>query len=114
MDSCSLYQSKYGFTLSGAGSTKNGRDSPGQRLVVKIYGDQVFKPGAIIVRQRGTKVNPRTQKCNFGIRDMLLSSLVFEFDTILFEESDFMNDVVFCGSMLEIMLGLVKIIPFSL
>ncbi|CAN6934113.1 unnamed protein product [Brassica oleracea] len=45
-----------------AGSTKNGRDSPGQRLVVKIYGDQVFKPGAIIVRQRGTKVNPRTQK----------------------------------------------------
>ncbi|CDY11725.1 BnaC06g13330D [Brassica napus] len=46
----------------GAGSTKNGRDSPGQRLVVKIYGDQVFKPGAIIVRQRGTKVNPRTQK----------------------------------------------------
>ncbi|KAH0873623.1 hypothetical protein HID58_070985, partial [Brassica napus] len=38
-----------------AGSTKNGRDSPGQRLVVKIYGDQVFKPGAIIVRQRGTK-----------------------------------------------------------
>ncbi|CAA2956404.1 50S ribosomal L27, chloroplastic [Olea europaea subsp. europaea] len=40
----------------GAGSTKNGRDSPGQRLGVKIYGDQVAKPGAIIVRQRGTKV----------------------------------------------------------
>lgn len=40
----------------GAGSTKNGRDSKGQRLGVKIYGDQVAKPGSIIVRQRGTKV----------------------------------------------------------
>ncbi|KAM0913155.1 hypothetical protein ACQ4PT_012337 [Festuca glaucescens] len=42
----------------GAGSTKNGRDSKGQRLGVKIYGDQVAKPGAIIIRQRGTKVYP--------------------------------------------------------
>jgi hypothetical protein len=42
----------------GAGSTKNGRDSKGQRLGVKIYGDQVAKPGAIIIRQRGTKVFP--------------------------------------------------------
>ncbi|XP_021888238.1 50S ribosomal protein L27, chloroplastic [Carica papaya] len=40
----------------GAGSTKNGRDSRGKRLGVKIFGDQVAKPGAIIVRQRGTKV----------------------------------------------------------
>lgn len=40
----------------GAGSTKNGRDSKGQRLGVKIYGDQVAKPGSIIIRQRGTKV----------------------------------------------------------
>lgn len=40
----------------GAGSTKNGRDSRGQRLGVKIFGNQVAKPGAIIVRQRGTKV----------------------------------------------------------
>lgn len=40
----------------GAGSTKNGRDSRGQRLGVKIFGDQVAKPGSIIVRQRGTKV----------------------------------------------------------
>ncbi|KAF7134813.1 hypothetical protein RHSIM_Rhsim08G0042600 [Rhododendron simsii] len=39
----------------GAGSTKNGRDSKGQRLGVKIYGDQVAKPGSIIIRQRGTK-----------------------------------------------------------
>jgi large subunit ribosomal protein L27 len=42
----------------GAGSTKNGRDSKGKRLGVKIYGDQAAKPGAIIVRQRGTKVWP--------------------------------------------------------
>jgi large subunit ribosomal protein L27 len=40
----------------GAGSTKNGRDSAGRRLGVKVYGDQVAKPGSIIVRQRGTKV----------------------------------------------------------
>jgi large subunit ribosomal protein L27 len=40
----------------GAGSTKNGRDSKGQRLGVKIYGDQLAKPGAIIIRQRGTRV----------------------------------------------------------
>lgn len=40
----------------GAGSTKNGRDSEGKRLGVKIYGDQLAKPGSIIVRQRGTKV----------------------------------------------------------
>lgn len=46
----------------GAGSTKNGRDSPGQRLGVKIYGDQVAKPGAIIVRQRGTKVTLKNTK----------------------------------------------------
>ncbi|KAB2614115.1 50S ribosomal protein L27 [Pyrus ussuriensis x Pyrus communis] len=38
----------------GAGSTKNGCDSKGQRLGVKIYGDQVAKAGSIIVRQRGT------------------------------------------------------------
>jgi len=42
----------------GAGSTKNGRDSQSKRLGVKIYGDQVAKPGSIIVRQRGTKVPP--------------------------------------------------------
>ncbi|KAJ7946169.1 50S ribosomal protein L27 [Quillaja saponaria] len=39
----------------GAGSTKNGRDSKGQRLGVKIFGDQAAKAGSIIVRQRGTK-----------------------------------------------------------
>ena len=37
-----------------SGSTKNGRDSQSQRLGVKLFGGQRAKPGAIIVRQRGT------------------------------------------------------------
>jgi large subunit ribosomal protein L27 len=38
-----------------AGSSKNGRDSPGQRLGVKKYGGEFVKIGNIIMRQRGTK-----------------------------------------------------------
>jgi large subunit ribosomal protein L27 len=38
-----------------AGSTKNGRDSKGQRLGVKRFGGQNVLPGTIIVRQRGTR-----------------------------------------------------------
>ena len=37
------------------GSSKNGRDSPGQRLGVKMYGGEQVIAGNIIVRQRGTK-----------------------------------------------------------
>jgi len=37
------------------GSSRNGRDSPGQRLGVKIFGGQAIVAGNIIVRQRGTK-----------------------------------------------------------
>jgi len=37
------------------GSSRNGRDSAGRRLGVKLYGDQEAKGGAIIIRQRGTK-----------------------------------------------------------
>lgn len=40
------------------GSSRNGRDSPGQRLGVKKFGDQEVIPGNIIVRQRGTKFYP--------------------------------------------------------
>ncbi|KAJ1286881.1 hypothetical protein BS78_03G386100 [Paspalum vaginatum] len=58
----------------GAGSTKNGRDSKGQRLGVKIYGDQLAKPGAIIIRQRGTRVYPGN---NVGMgKDHTLFSLI--------------------------------------
>jgi large subunit ribosomal protein L27 len=40
------------------GSSRNGRDSAGQRLGVKIFGGQAVIPGNIIVRQRGTKFHP--------------------------------------------------------
>ena len=40
------------------GSSRNGRDSAGRRLGVKLYGGQAAIPGNIIVRQRGTKVWP--------------------------------------------------------
>lgn len=44
----------------GVGSSRNGRDSNGQRLGVKVYGGQVVNAGAILVRQRGTKIHPGT------------------------------------------------------
>ncbi|MFY0624239.1 MAG: 50S ribosomal protein L27 [Pelagimonas sp.] len=40
------------------GSSRNGRDSAGRRLGVKLYGGQAANPGNIIVRQRGTKFWP--------------------------------------------------------
>lgn len=40
------------------GSSRNGRDSEGRRLGVKIYGGQHVLAGNIIVRQRGTKYRP--------------------------------------------------------
>ena len=40
------------------GSSRNGRDSAGRRLGVKLYGGQDAIPGNIIVRQRGTKFWP--------------------------------------------------------
>ncbi len=42
----------------GVGSSRNGRDSAGQRLGVKRYGSQFVSAGSIIVRQRGTKFHP--------------------------------------------------------
>ncbi len=40
------------------GSSRNGRDSAGRRLGVKLFGGQAAQPGSIIVRQRGTKWFP--------------------------------------------------------
>jgi large subunit ribosomal protein L27 len=37
------------------GSSRNGRDSAGRRLGVKLFGGQAAIPGNIIVRQRGTQ-----------------------------------------------------------
>lgn len=44
----------------GVGSTRNGRDSAGQRLGVKRFGDQLVRAGNVLVRQRGTKFHPGT------------------------------------------------------
>ena len=42
----------------GVGSSRNGRDSKPKMLGVKRYGGELVRPGAIIVRQRGTKIKP--------------------------------------------------------
>ena len=40
------------------GSSRNGRDSKGKRLGIKIFGGEHVIPGNIIARQRGTKWKP--------------------------------------------------------
>ena len=40
------------------GSSRNGRDSPGQRLGVKRFAGQQVRAGNILVRQRGTRLHP--------------------------------------------------------
>ncbi len=40
------------------GSSRNGRDSAGQRLGVKKFGGEIVAAGNILVRQRGTKFHP--------------------------------------------------------
>jgi len=42
------------------GSSRNGRDSKGQRRGVKRYGGETISAGTIIVRQLGTKFHPGT------------------------------------------------------
>ena len=42
----------------GQGSTRNGRDSNGQRRGVKVYGGQQVNAGQILVRQLGTRIHP--------------------------------------------------------
>jgi large subunit ribosomal protein L27 len=44
----------------GQGSSRNGRDSPGQHRGIKIFGGQVVRPGNILVTQVGTTVHPGT------------------------------------------------------
>ncbi|KKQ70868.1 MAG: 50S ribosomal protein L27 [Candidatus Gracilibacteria bacterium] len=40
------------------GSSKNNRNSPGQRLGVKLFESEMAEAGNIIIRQRGTKFLP--------------------------------------------------------
>lgn len=42
----------------GTGSSRNGRDSIGQRRGVKVYGGMQVNAGSILVRQLGTKIHP--------------------------------------------------------
>ena len=57
----------------GVGSSRNGRDSQPKMLGVKRYDGQLVRAGTIIVRQRGTKINPGT---NVGLgRDFTLFAL---------------------------------------
>ena len=56
------------------GSSRNGRDSAGQRLGLKIFGGELVIAGNIIARQRGTKWHPGR---NVGIgRDHTLFALI--------------------------------------
>jgi len=56
------------------GRSRNGRDSQGKRLGVKRYAGQLVNAGTILVRQRGTRIQPGN---NVGVgRDYTLFALV--------------------------------------
>ena len=58
----------------GGGSSRNGRDSAGRRLGIKRFGGEFVDPGTIIVRQRGTKIEPGN---NVGLgKDHTIYSLI--------------------------------------
>ena len=60
-------------TKKGGGSTRNGRDSNGQRRGTKVFGDETVSAGSILVRQVGTRVH---QGQNVGLgRDYTLFAL---------------------------------------
>ena len=40
------------------GSSRNGRDSDGQRYGIKKYAGQSVQAGSILVRQKGTRIHP--------------------------------------------------------
>lgn len=58
----------------GQGSSRNGRDSAGQRRGVKKFGGEVVRAGNILVRQLGTVIHPG-QNVGCG-RDWTLFALV--------------------------------------
>ena len=65
----------------GVGSSRNGRDSDGQRLGVKAFGGERVHAGSIIVRQHGTRIKPGR---NVGLgKDHTLFALTDGF--VLFE-----------------------------
>ena len=57
----------------GQGSSRNGRDSTGQRRGMKVFGGQEINAGTILVRQVGTRIHPGD---NVGVgRDFTLFAL---------------------------------------
>lgn len=56
------------------GSSRNGRDSAGQRYGVKRFAGQAVRAGNILVRQKGTRLHPGT---NVGLgKDYTIYALV--------------------------------------
>jgi len=58
----------------GGGVSRNGRDSNGQRLGVKVYGGQRVVSGNILVRQRGTHIKPG-RNVDVGKDDTLFATI---------------------------------------
>jgi large subunit ribosomal protein L27 len=58
----------------GGGTSRNGRDSNGQRLGVKVYGGQRVLSGNILVRQRGTHIKPG-RNVDIGKDDTLFATI---------------------------------------
>jgi large subunit ribosomal protein L27 len=66
------------------GSSRNGRDSAGQRFGVKRYAGQKVRAGNILVRQKGTRIHPGT---NVGVgKDYTLFAKID--GTVTFERLD--------------------------
>jgi large subunit ribosomal protein L27 len=65
----------------GVGSSKNGRDSHGQRLGVKRFSGEFVTAGSIIIRQRGTHIHPG-QNVGKGKDDTLFAKIT---GTVRFE-----------------------------
>jgi large subunit ribosomal protein L27 len=66
------------------GSSRNGRDSQGQRRGVKVFGGETVRAGNILVRQLGTRIHPGK---NVGMgRDFTLFALID--GTVRYERKD--------------------------
>ena len=58
----------------GGGTSRNGRDSNGQRLGVKVFSGQHVLSGNILVRQRGTHIKPG-RNVDIGKDDTLFATI---------------------------------------
>ena len=58
----------------GGGTSRNGRDSNGQRLGVKVFSGQHVLSGNILVRQRGTHIKPG-RNVDVGKDDTLFATI---------------------------------------